>query len=180
MTKAIKQQEQEIQSLNATKTYLLNGYEKLSSKNDELEFKNNEWKKDAALLEKQIIVLYWDKKQLRQELLSKTDLLEVKTKATIASKDKILSLEESNSLHRKNVFSLKVQRCLLLMRIGCLKFDNFCLRLLETVLRRRIISLEVLVWTLEIDNGTLTTDRDRYKRDYNTYLWFVEANHMTS
>ena len=58
LTTANKQQEQEIWSLNATKTYLLNGYEELSSKNDELEFKNNEWKKDATLLEKQIIVLY--------------------------------------------------------------------------------------------------------------------------
>ena len=32
--------------------------QKLSSKNNKLEFKNNEWKEDAALLEKQIIVLY--------------------------------------------------------------------------------------------------------------------------
>ena len=177
LTEANKQQEQEIWSLNATKTYLLNGYEELSSKNDKLEFKNNkstklnnELKEDAALLEKQIIVLYRDKKKLRRELLFKTDLLEVKTKAAIASKDKILSLEESNSLHRKNVFSLKAQRCLLLMRIGDLKFDNFRLRLSETVLRRRIISLEASVLALRNENGTLTTDRDRFQRDYNTYL----------
>ena len=127
----------------------MNGYEELSSKNDELEFKNNkstklnnELKEVTAHFEKQIIVLHQDKKQLCWELLSKMDLLKVTTKA---SKDKILSLEESNSLHQKNVFSLEVQRCLLLMRIDGLKFDNFCLRLLETALRRRIFSLEASV-----------------------------------
>ena len=41
LTKANKQQEQEIWSLNATKTSLLNGYEELSSKNNKLEFKIN-------------------------------------------------------------------------------------------------------------------------------------------
>ena len=56
------------------------------------------------------------------------------------------------------------------MRIGDLKFDNFCLRLSETVLRCRIISLEASVLALRNENGTLTTDRDGFQRDYNTYL----------
>ena len=49
------------------------------------------------------------------------------------------------------------------MRIGGLKFDNFCLRLSETVLRRRIISLEASIQTLENDKRNLTTENGLLK-----------------